>query len=193
MLALTYVPPPVRGRVETLWRLDERLARLGASASAFREVKLAWWDEQLGGLTAAGHPEPLLARTAGELLPILPATHLAALAEAWRALDEDGPLEPHFQGRAALFGLTAHLIGTPLPPGGDAGALAWARADLRRRRPDLVEAVPATRAAVRWPTPLRALGAMAILAERDVAAPEPEPLGAPGRVGRMAWHRLTGR
>lgn len=180
-------------RVGTLWRLDERLARLGATASPFREVKLAWWDEQLGGLTAAGHPEPLLSEAARELLPVLPATHLAALAEAWRPLDEDGPLEPHLEGRAGLFGLTAHLVGTPLPPGADAGALAWARADLRRRRPDRVGAVPGRQVATRWPTPLRALGALAILAERDVAAAELEPPGAPRRVGRMAWHRLTGR
>ena len=191
-MALTYVPDAARGRVETLWRLDERLARLGAAASPFREVKLAWWDEQLTALTEAGHAEPLLAGAARELLPVLPASHLAGLAEAWRALDEDGALEPYLQGRAALFALTAHLVGAPLPPGADAGALAWARADLRRRRPDLVQVVPNAPKPIRWPPPLRSLGAIAIIALRDLQSVPLQPMASPSRVARMAWHRLTG-
>ena len=191
-LALTYAPLAARNRVKALWRLDERLARLGASPSQFREVKLAWWDEQLAGLGAQGHPEPLLGEVASRLLPAIPAAQLAGLAEAWRALDEDGPLEPHLQARAALFPLTAHLIGASLPAGVNEAARLWARADLRRRRPDLVQPLFATPEAIRWPAPLRSLGALAILALRDLRAGDPEPQGAPRRVARMAWHRLTG-
>lgn len=188
-LALTYVPASARARVETLWRLDERIARLGAATSQFREVKLAWWEEQLAALTPAGHAEPLLAQAARDLLPTLRPTDLASLADAWRFVEEHAFQPGYVTGRAGLFTLTARLMGTDPPQAADAEL--WARADLRRRRPDLVPAGSAKISSRRWPKPVRALGALVILAARDLSAPEPEP-PTPARVARMAWHRLTG-
>lgn len=188
-LALTYVPRSARPQVETLWRLDERLAHLGASPSQFREIKLAWWEEQLSGLTPAGHAEPLLGQVARDLLPTLVPAELAGLADAWRFAEEDVFRLKYASGRAGLFALTARLIGAEPPAQADSEL--WARADLRRRRPDLVPAEPTQVSPGRWTKPLRALGALAILAARDLSAPEPEG-PSPARVARMAWHRLSG-
>lgn len=184
------MPASARARVETLWRLDERLARLGASTSQFREVKLAWWEEQLAALTAAGHAEPLLGVVARDVLPILSGPDLARLADAWRFVEDEAVGPGYAPARGSLFAQTARLIGTdgPDPAAGE----LWAYADFRRRRPDLAQVKMRALPPGRWPRPLRALGALATLAERDVCAPALEAAPSARRVARMAWHRLSG-
>ncbi len=55
---------------------------------------------------------------------------------------------------------------------------------------DRVEALDAALRG-RWPGRARALGAMALSARFNVSASPLAP-GSPKRVGRLAWHRLTG-
>jgi phytoene synthase len=133
---------------------------------------------------------------------------LSALATGWEELlepemDEAGLLR-YAQGRGgALFALAGRLAGVDravLAPAGE----GWALADLALHAGDetLVDRARAL-ARVRldgaadadWPAPARMLGALVHLARRDLALrPGERPArGAPRRVARMLWHRLSGR
>lgn len=111
-LVLPLVAPPLRDAVASLWALDARLAELARAGRepALRQIRLAWWSEQLTKLAPASAPaEPLLQNIAQELLPHANGAMLATLADAWvdEALEEaDGA-----EGGAALFALTAALLG----------------------------------------------------------------------------------
>lgn len=205
-IALSYVPRARRAAVAALWHLD---AALGAVVSGGREpmiarIKLAWWREALEKLDSAPPPqEPILEAAFAHLLPSrVSGAELAAMEEGWALLlNEDAlsaeELHSYAQARgAALFRLTARLLGGGDPP--DGAGQCWALADLARHsgEPDRSAAIAAARDRVgeaQWPSALRPLGMLALLARRDIGRPEFEPQGAPLRILRMLGHRITGR
>jgi hypothetical protein len=80
------VPIASRPAVTLLWQLDERLGELARTGRepALRQIRLRWWHEQLAALTpGAQHHDPLLQQVAQHLLPVIPASTLTALVDAW--------------------------------------------------------------------------------------------------------------
>lgn len=210
MLALAYVSADRRPAVDALFRLD---AALGAVLSQSREpmiarIKLAWWREGLERLDTASPPsQPALETLAREVLPRgVTGAELSGLEEGWAVLLEErelGPaeLEAYASARGGrLFRLAANLLGEAASEREEEGGRAWALADLARRSSKKGEAEAALRLAGAhapsyWPTALRPLGMLAMLARRDAerGAEAIEPVAAPGRAFRMLRHRLTGR
>ncbi len=125
-LVLPLVAPQVRDAVMALWLLDARLGELARAGRelALRQIRLAWWSEQLAGLDAASVPaEPLLQRIATALLPLVDGMKLSGLADDWvaEACEEvDGA-----DRGATLFALTAGLLGGNGAAVADAGR-GWA-------------------------------------------------------------------
>lgn len=205
-LALAYVPAEARAEVAALFALDERLARIVA---ATREpmlgiIRLTWWRDALAALDGAAAPdEPLLQELARAVVArAIEGAVVARLTAGWEAL-LDGAHEDHAERGIALFEAGARLLGDGDTRLAGAGA-GWAMADLafHLRDPGEVERAKATARAHlasfgerSWPARLRPLTMLAALARRDAALPAgaSRPLGSPGRAGRMAWHRLTGR
>ncbi len=111
-LILPLVAPPIRDAVAALWTLDARLAELARAGRepALRQIRLAWWSEQLAKLDRRSAPaEPVLQSVATDLLPHIDGVASATLADAWvaEALDDaDGA-----ERGAALFALTGKLLG----------------------------------------------------------------------------------
>lgn len=207
-LALSYVPSRHRTAIEALWRLD---AALGAVLAAGREpmisrIKLVWWRDSLLRLDSAPAPaEPALRAVAEHVLPRgVTGAELSAMEEGWAALLTEAALEPEelrsyaaMRG-AALFRLSARLLGGVASLEQEQAGQAWALADLGRHsgEPDASAAFAAAREIPfpsRWPSSLRPLGMLAILARRDADRQPPEPQGSPGRMMRMLRHRITGR
>jgi phytoene synthase len=102
-----------------------------------------------------------------------------------------------------LFVLAGRLAGLDRPVLAPAGE-GWALADLALHASDDALAGRARvfaqirldgAAEADWPAAVRALGALVHLARRDLALrPGEHPAkGAPRRVARMLWHRLSGR
>lgn len=210
-LALAYVPAARRPAVDALWRLD---ATLSAVLSTGREplisqIRLAWWREALEKLDREPPPaEPILRAVAASLLPSgISGAALSEMEGGWALLLSPDPLRPdELSAYAAkrgglLFRYTAQLLGSDLPPGGEAAGGAFALIDLARHsgsEADAEAALAAARATPwprRWPSALRPLGMLAALAPRDSEPDRPrwEPHGAPGRMWRMLRHRLSGR
>lgn len=206
-LAIGYAPGAARPVLAALLALD---ARLGAVVAATREpmvgqMRLTWWHDALSRLDAAPPPaEPVLAALAAAVLPAgIGGAELATTIGGWEALleaeiDEAAMLD-HARARGGvLFALAGRAIAPVEPVPVEAGE-GWALADLSLRLADPVAragaaalAGPRLDAALRrrWPPATRALGALLLLARADLAGTPP---GAPRRVGRLAWHRLTGR
>lgn len=207
-LALSYVPTKRRSAVGALWRLDAALAAAlaGGREPMIARIKLAWWREALERLDREPAPaEPALREAAAHLLPALSGAELARMEEGWAVLPSLEPLtaedlRTYAERRGGLlFRYTARLLGGAadgLEPAGE----AWALIDLARHcatREDADVAVAAARerhGPRRWPVPLRPLGMLAALAERDSDPERPpwEPRGAPARMLRMLRHRITG-
>jgi phytoene synthase len=212
LLALSYVPQAARRAMECLWRLDAVLgaAVAGGSQPLTRQMKLAWWRESLEGLgDSGGRGEPLLERVAKELLSRgISGTELARLAEGWEYLVSEEPLSPDDRNSyamlrgATLFSLSAELLAVSDSRVVAAGE-GWALVDLARHSGEPTEAEAAMAHAGQrliviaghWPVRLRPLGMLAALARRDVerGLRKLEPPGAPARMLRMFWFRLTGR
>lgn len=209
-LALAYAPPETRDALRCLWRIDERMGAIVASTGdpAIGEMRLLWWREALEGLESRVPAEPLLADVAEALGTRLgQSAEWGAIAEGWHALLQEPiaieELERFGRERGGrLFTLSAGLLGKPMQEMEPAGA-AWALADLAANSSN-AELADAAAALARqylsnlrlpkWPVRLRPLGALTMLARRDVAGdPRTRRQGAPARVARMAWHRLTGR
>jgi phytoene synthase len=208
-LALSYVPAKRRAAVGALWRLD---SALGAALAGGREpmisrIKLAWWREALERLDREPAPaEPALQELEAHVLPTgIRGAELAAMEEGWAALASPEALTPdeltaYAQGRGArLFRLTANLLGDPETAVREAGE-AWALVDLARHcatSEDSDIALAAARERLlpsRWPSKIRPLGMLAVLAARDLdpARPPWEARGAPARMLRMLRHRISG-
>ena len=206
-LALAYVPAGKRPAVAALWRLDTAFASVLASGREpmVTRIRLAWWREALERLDREAPPaEPLLEAIAAYVLPAgIAGAELAAMADGWDAIvgaeAPDGEaLDLHARARGGtLFRLSARLLGAGADV--DAAGEVWALVDLARHsaRPD--EAAAAMAAArtrnepISWPALLRPLGMLATLAMRDIRSGAPGRQGAPLRMIRMAWHRLSGR
>jgi 15-cis-phytoene synthase len=212
-LILSYAPAADRAALEALLALDGALAQLLRTTRepALGQLRLAWWREALARLDREAAPaEPVLMAIAGEVLPrgvrgeaLVPIVHGWEVLIEEEALDRDA-LVRFGEGRGQLFVAAGALLGAgsgdPLVEAGQ----GWALADLSRnlRGPGEAEiaralALPLLEAAgaPRWSPKGRALGALAHLARLDLRTPpdaEP-PVGAPHRVVRLLWHRLTGR
>lgn len=211
-LALSYAPRAARSGLAALWALDARLGGLlrHSSDPMVAQLRLTWWHEALTALDKKPPPaEPLLAALAADLLPRgVRGARLAGMIDGWEALLDADPLddarlEAYAVARGAvLFELAGVVCGAATPALTDAGA-GWALADLSRHVRDREVAATARQRgrdrldrafAVRWPASLRALGALAALARRDVMqADAVEPIGSPARIATMLRHRITGR
>lgn len=210
-LALSYAPASARAALTALLRLDDALALLLRTTRepAVGQIRLAWWREALERLDHAPAPaEPTLQALQREVLrhgvsgaSLVPVVHgWEVLIEA-QTLDTDA-LRRFGEGRGTLFQAGATALGShdEVTQAGQ----GWALADLSRNLDNASEAAEARRMAQellapvfdrRWTRNGRALGALALLARMDLAMPAdtPVPVGAPRRVGRLFWHRLTGR
>jgi phytoene synthase len=209
-LALSYVPAARRRPVAALWRLD---AALGAVLAAGRDplisrIKLAWWRDALDRLDRARAPaEPVLQAVATEVLPGgVSGADLAQMEQGWEILLSPDPLadkdlEVYAANRGGLlFRFSARLLGETGGEAVERSGEAWALIDFARRSANAQDAEAAVALARRtagprgWPSRLRPLGMLAILARRDAEERRPrwEAQGAPGRMVRMLRHRLTG-
>ena len=207
---LSYVPAARRAGVAALWRLDERLGAVLATttAPALGAVRLAWWRDALTALDHASPPaEPLLTELAAHVLPSVGGQALAGIAEGWGLLLDPG----HYVATRARYGAErggALFLGVARLLGGEHRTLAasgagWALVDLAFRVRDPALAARALSVAYdasaepggSWPSRLRPLGMLAMLARRDAAAglARPRRQGSPARLARMLGHRLTGR
>lgn len=197
-LALSYAAPDRRAALAALFALDRRLRRIALAARdpTIGLMRLTWWGEALAALDAKPAPaEPLLRTLAAEVLPAgVSGAALAQLVESWDLLLEGGDdWSAVARERAGLFRLAAALLGASDARVAAVGE-AWARVDLARDWPAAgLPQVAALRNEYRqpWPRALRPLGALGLLARFD-AAGRVQP-GDPRRVGRLLWHRLTGR
>jgi phytoene synthase len=207
-LAITYAPPAVRPALKALFALDETLGKILRTTREplVGQMRLTWWYEALGRLDGTPAPaEPVLTALQALVLPAgVSGAMLAALTDGWDALLEpalDAAAMDRFardRGRR-LFELAGTLLSVQDARIGLAGE-GWALADLSQRLSDApgrslarTRAVEALDVAVRgrWPSGARALGALALSARFDLSASPTLP-GSPKRVGRLAWHRLTG-
>ncbi len=211
-LAISYAPARARAAMDALFALDATLAQVLRTTTEpmLGQMRLTWWHDALERLDAAPPPaEPVLEALAGAALPAgISGTDLAAMTGGWEELlepemDEAGLLRYARERGGRLFALAGRLVAVDRPVLAPAGE-GWALADLALHTADEALAGRA-RALARvrldgaveadWPAAARAPGALAHLARRDLALPPgARPAkGAPRRVGRMLWHRLTGR
>ncbi|NIJ18521.1 phytoene synthase [Sphingomonas naasensis] len=213
MLALSYAPPRARGALAALLALDDALAQLLRTTRepALGQMRLAWWREALARLDQQPAPaEPVLQALAREVLATgVRGAALVPIVHGWEVLIEEELLDRDAllrfgEGRGQLFAAAGRALaagpGDPLLVAGT----GWALADLSRHLRGGDESVIARSlaaplldqaGAARWSRNGRALGALAHLARLDLGLPEGEAprVGAPRRVGRLLWHRLTGR
>lgn len=212
-LILTYAPPQRRPALAALFALDEALGQLLRTTSqpAVGQLRLAWWREALARLDTQAPPaEPVLQGLAAQVLPLgIAGASLVPVVHGWEVLIEEEMLEEDAlrrfgEGRGSLFEAAGRALGAaPGDPLAEAGR-GWALADLARNLGTAEDSASAralarplldAATARRWSRNGRALGALAHRARLDLALPHgtPAPLGAPRRVGRLLWHRLTGR
>lgn len=202
-IILSYVHAANRLAIAALLELDDRLGDIVTKARdpLIGQMRLTWWHDALCALDTAPPPaEPVLRKVHAAVLSCgVRGSSLAQLVDGWEALlaiegDAEGALAGHAADRgAALFAIGAVLLGATdsrLADAGSGWALADAHArtghgaaDARRRLAGLTDQ--------RWPTPLRALSAMALGARLDL-----DGTYLPGslpRTARLLRHRLTGR
>lgn len=212
VLALSYVPAARRAAVEALWSLD---AALGAVLAGGREplisqIKLTWWRDALEALDRSPPPaEPILQSVAEQVLPRgVTGSALARMEEGWTLLLGQGPLTGSELGSyaaargALLFRYSGAMLGMEPSHAMEQAGEGWALADLARHS-NAADAGAALEAArerfagagrLHWPSRLRPLGMLAVLARRDIeqGLAHLEPQGAPARMLRMLRHRITG-
>lgn len=208
-LALSYAPAKRREALAALFGLDDALANVLRTTRepAVGQIRLAWWREALARLDSAPAPaEPVLTGLAAHVLPLgVSGASLVPIVHGWEVLIEesrldDAALRRYAGGRGQLFVAAGTVVdAVPADPLERAGQ-GWALADLALNLRKTEEAGCARRIAAeylpagrRWSRAARALGALAQLAQLDLAASSPPRHGAPHRVGRLLWLRLTGR
>jgi 15-cis-phytoene synthase len=210
-LALAYVAVARREAIRALWTLD---AAIGAVLSGGREpmisqIRLAWWRQELERLDNSTAPaEPVLRTVQKHVLPLgISGAELSKMEEGWSVLLSPDPLTPddlrtygEMRG-GLLFAFSARILGgeagEPVRRGGE----AWALVDLARHsnpqdaRAALTEARSRSGGRTGWPSRLRPIGMLSVLARRDSKgeAGSLEAQGAPARMLRMLRHRITGR
>lgn len=211
-LALAYAPASVRPALAALWSFDAALGRVIATTSdpMIGAIRLAWWSERVEDLAGAIHPPvPVLEALAAHVVPArVPAGDLEPLIEGWRSVLPPWPSNPadlasfaERRGRGWLD-LSARLLGEPAAPAMLARAELWSLVDLASTLPEgpprvavlqAARSKPARLARCRWPRRLRPAGMVIELAVRDAGSESVPERGSPTRVGRMAWHALSGR
>lgn len=213
LLAQSYAPAQARPGVAALFALDDLLGQILRTTRepVVGQMRLTWWHEALTRLDTAPPPaEPVLRALAAEVLPHgVTGARLAGMIDAWEMLlDADTPDDATLEGYAArgviLFGAIGTVLGArPGDPVAPAGR-GWALADLARHVGDeavasragaLAGTALAAATTAKWSRAARTLGALAHLARMDLAVPPGQPIrwGAPGRVGRLIYHRISGR
>ena len=211
-LALTYVPAKSRAAVEALWRLDLAMASVLSTGREplISQIRLTWWREALERLDRERAPaEPVLQALETHVLSRgLSGAELAEMEAGWSVLLSPeqltaADLDLYAARRGGLlFSYTARVLGgesAAVEPGGK----AWSLIDLARNSANQADAESARASAARsfgtnsgrWPSSLRPLGMLAMLARRDFEAVEKdwEEHGSPRRMLRMMRHRLTGK
>ncbi len=207
-LALSYAPPPSRAGLAALFALDDTLAQILRTTREplVGQMRLTWWHAALCALDTAPPPaQPVLQALAAEVLPHgVRGAKLATMIDGWEAL-LDEPLGGTALARhailrgAGLFEAAATVLGAHDRRIERLGR-GWAYADLAANLREVPLAKFArARAIVRLrlyrPSPLlrvlRPLGALALIAQMNLTSDKPP--GAPRRVGRLAWHWLSGR
>lgn len=204
-LAFSYAPDGARGAVEALFALD---AALGDVLRTTREplvgqMRLAWWREALQRLDVTEPPaEPVLRALAATVLPSgVSGAALSEMIDAWEPLLSGigcETIDDHarLRGRTLFEAAGRVLDAAPSDRVGEAGE-GWALADLAGNLSDAGQASLAREQAAlalararasRWDRNGRALGALALIAQRRLAGPLP-----PTFVFRLARFRLTGR
>lgn len=214
-LSLAYAAAETRPALDALWQYDATLADIlrATTDPMVGQLRLTWWHEAICALDKAPPPaQPVLQGLATHVLPRgVTGARLAALIDGWEVL-LDAELPPAelallYAARrgSVLFGTATAILGGHAEEEriAQAGKL-WALVDLARHVADtaLVSEALAQAATLRagvfdrpWPRALRSVGALAVLAQRDArrGADRLEPVGAPSRIARMFWHRITGR
>jgi phytoene synthase len=207
MLALSYAAATVRDALAALLALDNALALLLRTTRqpSVGQLRLAWWRESLAKLDRAPAPtQPVLqALQRNVLCHGVTGASLVSVVHGWEVLVEEARLETDAlerfaTGRGSLFASAGVVLGAapgdPLETAGQGWALADLGANLSvpheaeaaraLARPLLSEALQQ-----RWSRQARSLGAMTHLARMEL-----ENSGGPvRRVGRLFWHRLSGR
>jgi phytoene synthase len=204
-LALSYAPDRSRAALEALFALDTALGNVLRTTREplVGQMRLAWWREALEGLDASGAPaEPVLQSLTAAALPLgITGRALGEVVDGWEPLLGDigvGMIDDHarLRGRALFTTAGMALDVAPGDPVGDAGE-GWALADLASNLSDPALASRARERAAtllahapqsRWSRNGRALGALALIAERQLSGPIP-----PTFVFRLARFRITGR
>jgi phytoene synthase len=211
-LALGYARGDAVASLRALFLLEDTLAAILRTTSepVVGQMRLTWWHDALTRLDSESPPaEPVLRALAESVLPRgVTGARLAVLVEGWEVLIEADTLNAaamlaHADARgAALFRIAGTLVASA-DRLADAGR-GWALEDLARHLSDATAAetaralaAPLLREAtsVRWSGGGRALGALAHIARMNLSLPPGQaiPAGAPGRVARLMWHRITGR
>lgn len=212
-LILVYAPPAAREGFRALLALDDALAKLLRTTSepALGQMRLAWWRESLERLDHQPAPaEPVLSAIATHILPAgIKGADLTPIVHGWEVLVEEehldaAALQRFGEGRGQLFALAGRLFGAANAEQLSTAGQGWALGDLAVHLQADKEAEEAHRQAdaklatsfdTAWPKRARALGAMAHIVRLNLRMPEGErpPAAGPSRVGRLLWHRLTGR
>lgn len=206
-LILSYAPPRRKPGLEALLALDDALGALLRTTSepALGQLRLAWWRESLPKLDSAPAPaEPVLQGISAHVLPQgATGASLVPVVHGWEVLIEEeqldaAALQRFAKGRGSLFAAAGVVLGAAPGDPLELAGQGWALADLADNlsapheaqaaralaRPLLSEAL-----GQRWSRQARSLGAMAHLARMEL-----ENSGGPvWRVGRLFWHRLSGR
>jgi len=214
LLALHYARRHARRALAALFALDGALAQILRTTREpmVGQMRFTWWHEALTTLDTAPPPaEPILQGIASDVVPQgIAGARIAGMIDGWEELLEAGPLDDdallrHAGARgASLFAMAGALAGAGARDPLELAGAGWALADLARHLSDptvaaraLALAEPRLLAAtrLRWSRPGRALGALAQIARMNCAVPldQPVPAGAPGRVARLLFHRVTGR
>lgn len=168
------------------------------------QMRLTWWFEALERLDREPPPaEPTLRALADDVLPRgVTGVSLAAMIDGWEAIGGDEPLGDEALllfatargGR--LFAAMAAVCGAEDAQVRAAGE-GWALVDLAGNLSDADAAARARTLAAaklaevtgrRWSRAGRGIGALALLARSEL-----EGGNGPIRVGRLLWHRMTGR
>jgi len=204
-LAFSYAPDRSRAALEALFALDTALGNILRTTSEplVGQMRLAWWREALQGLDTSGAPaEPVLQSLTALVLSLgITGAALSAMVDGWEPLLGDsglGSIEDHarLRGRALFAMAGVALDAAEGDPVGEAGE-GWALADLAANLSDPALASQARERAAamlaharrsRWSRNGRALGALALIADRQLSGPVP-----PSFVLRLARFRLTGR
>ncbi|MCC2976714.1 squalene/phytoene synthase family protein [Sphingomonas sp. PL-96] len=209
-LVLAYVPAARRQAIQTLFALDHALADIVRTTTEplIGQMRLTWWHDALGKLDSAPPPaQPVLESVSRDLLPAgVQGAEAAATIDGWDVLIEEAALDEAAlrrfgEGRGgAFFALAAKLLGESAGNAVRAAGAGWALADLSAHLSNPIEAEAARRVALehlhtglanRWPRKLRPLGMLAHFARMDLEGGSPP--GSPRRLGRVVWHRLSGR